>query len=169
MTVGTGKNRYIRVVPGTGHHNKDEHISEITKAWDKTTAESARSSWDKAYKHAEKNCGHKVNTFSCEGESCTFKKRMKDYYVLTGLVLPFWGIMKDVWRTSLHTNKDMTKVKVVRVVCEDGRRIVGVLVPQKEVQSVCKKISAGVPEPEHMLNLSDRIQQDPLFQVASYA
>ena len=168
MTVGQGKNRYIRVAPGTGHHNNDEHISDIVKTWSKVhDPEVARNFWEKQYKFAKDNCGHKKISANnaCPGPHCDWKKRMKDYYLLCGLVLPFWNVMKNVWRMRMDTGGDVVKVKVVRTTVDGGRRVVGVLIPGKELKQIQDKIKEGVPDAEHLSNLSDRIVDDPLFKV----
>uniref|UniRef100_A0A7S1DLR9 SP-RING-type domain-containing protein n=2 Tax=Hemiselmis andersenii TaxID=464988 RepID=A0A7S1DLR9_HEMAN len=172
-TVGQGKNRYIRVMPGTGHHYNDEHITDIRKVWSKSRAEDAKDAWKKVYNYAEKKCGHAANNMACIGERCTFKKRMKSYWIVTGLVLPFWDVMKNVWRTENESSLsfDQIKVKVVRVQCADqpdgtkGKRIVGILVPENMVRGVKDKIQKGVPNPDQTLNLTERILADPFFKV----
>jgi hypothetical protein len=172
-TVGQGKNRYIRVMPGTGHHYNDEHITDICRIWSKSTADKAMNAWKRIYDYAEKNCGHAANNMSCPGARCTFKKRMKSYWIVTGLVLPFWDVMKNVWQTQSNdlSFKDNVKVKVVRVQCADepdgtrGKRIVGILVPENMVKGVTENIKKGVPNPDHTLNLTERIVSDPFFKV----
>mmetsp|Transcript_11231 Transcript_11231/g.27797 ORF Transcript_11231/g.27797 Transcript_11231/m.27797 type:complete len:1266 (+) Transcript_11231:163-3960(+) len=175
-TVGQGKNRYIRVMPGTGHHYNDEHITDICKNWTKSTDVKAKEAWKRVYDYAEKKCGHAASNLSCLGAKCTFKKRMKSYYIVTGLVLPFWDVMKNVWRSENDSSFsfDNVKVKVVRVQCADkpdgtkGKRIVGILVPEDRVRGVREKIQKGVPNPDQVMNLSDRIVQDPLFKVWTF-
>jgi hypothetical protein len=45
--------------------------------------------WTNLYKYSETHCGHKK---LCNRENCGFRKRNKRYYILTGLVLPFWWV-----------------------------------------------------------------------------
>lgn len=49
-------------------------------------------------------------------------------------------VLKDVWRQYQQYDESKVKVKVVRVITTDERRIVGLLVPEKMVKTV--KVSA---------------------------
>ena len=47
-----------------------------------------------------------------------------------------------------------------------GKRIVGILVPENMVKGVTENIKKGVPNPDHTLNLTERIVSDPFFKVS---
>lgn len=89
-----------------------------------------------------------------------------DMHILGGAILPIWQRLKV---------KDGAKLRVVRVSTEDGQRIVGVLIPKKNLQIVLREIGVGYnPEsPEQCfsavlyegvsIDLTDGLRLKPAF------
>mmetsp|Transcript_56815 Transcript_56815/g.139452 ORF Transcript_56815/g.139452 Transcript_56815/m.139452 type:complete len:829 (+) Transcript_56815:2496-4982(+) len=163
-TVGVGNNRFIKVRPDTGHCWKDEHINDIKSTHSLVDKGSVETLWKKQYAYSEKNCGH-TNKSACRGPNCTFRKRMKPYFIISGLVLPFWQVLRDVWRGKMwNTDSNKVKVKVVRVITVAGKRLVGLLVPEDQVKNVSQKIREGIQEVV-LQNIEDRVPKDVFFEL----
>lgn len=162
-TVGQQQNRYMKVFPGRGQDEQLAYYHRLIKTWSEVQPEDAREEWTREYIHAEKHCGHVHGKKDCKGELCEFNKRIVNHFILTGLVLPFWRVVRHKVCTEW--------VKVSGVTCENPPdRIVGIEVKNTEkepnlIEQIAEAIRNGVPDPKYMHNMPDRIPSDPLFRV----
>eukprot|EP00960_Hanusia_phi_P031411 749277-Hanusia_phi.AAC.4 len=127
--TGLGKGGSFQVIrPNVGFTSKDLPKSALD-SYEKIPDIEAQSLWEKDFNYFAEKCGH-TREEVCPGETCTFRKRNQHYHILTGSVLTFWETIK----------KAVDTVKIVRVILDCGRKIVGLLLPASVVPALIAKI-----------------------------
>eukprot|EP00622_Pseudochattonella_farcimen_P000921 FR735506.1.p1 GENE.FR735506.1~~FR735506.1.p1 ORF type:complete len:204 (-),score=22.18 FR735506.1:60-671(-) len=92
---------------------------------------SAKALWSRWYDHCEHQCHHMGG---CGVLDCQDGTRMVHRHVLCGNVFEVWAEAEKA--ASKYEEPDKKSIKVVRVLLEDGSRMVGLELPQRSVDSV---------------------------------
>ena len=99
----------------------------------------ARAAWDLTYGLTETKCMHGS---SCpDGSSCRIGTRLVRCCIVSGAVVPAWGVLEKVLeRHAEKFHKSDRGMRAVRVVAEDGTKVVGIRYPEELLGEVREKI-----------------------------
>jgi len=78
--------------------------------------------------------------------------RRKSYNVLTGSVLSVWTKVESVLTNDGQKKGQHAKMQVVRMRLEEGRRIVGTLIPGSAMDQLVKTLGQGAEEAEETIH-----------------
>jgi len=141
---------------GTGQQVKQETSAELKKKYKKVTAEECEEHWQKQFDSSAKTCSHAFWKGNCKNRSvgmeCEVGLRRKTYNVLTGSVLSVWTLVESVLTNDGQKKGQHAKMQVVRMRLEEGRRIVGTLIPTSAVDQLVKQLGAGAEENEEIIH-----------------
>jgi len=142
--------------PNTGQQVKQETLAELKKKYKKVTAEECEEHWQKQFDSSAKTCSHAFWKGNCKNRSvgveCEVGLRKKTYNVLTGSVLSVWTLVESVLTNDGQKKGQHAKMQVVRMRLEEGRRIVGTLIPTSAVEQLVKQLGAGAEENEEIIH-----------------
>jgi len=142
--------------PNTGQQVKQETLTELKKKYKKVTAEECEEHWQKQYDSSAKTCSHAFWKGNCKnravGMECEVGLRRKTYNVLTGSVLSVWTLVESVLTNDGQKKGQHAKMQVVRMRLEEGRRIVGTLIPTTAVDQLVKQLGSGAEENEEIIH-----------------
>merc|ERR1719347_2006881 len=142
--------------PNTGQQVKQETLGELKKKYKKVTAEECEEHWQKQFDSSAKTCSHAFWKGNCKNRSvgmeCEVGLRRKTYNVLTGSVLSVWTLVESVLTNDGQKKGQHAKMQVVRMRLEEGRRIVGTLIPTSAVEELVKQLGAGAEEAEETIH-----------------
>lgn len=83
---------------------------------------------------------------------CEVGLRKKSYNVLTGSVLSVWSKVESVLTNDGQKKGQHAKMQVVRMRLEEGRRIVGTLIPSSAMDQLIKALGQGAEESEEVIH-----------------
>jgi len=142
--------------PNTGQQVKQETLAELKKKYKKVTADECKEHWNKQYESSAKTCSHAFWKGNCKNRSvgmeCEVGLRKKSYNVLTGSVLSVWTKVESVLTNDGQRKGQHAKMQVVRMRLEEGRRIVGTLIPGSAMDQLVKAMGAGAEEAEETIH-----------------
>jgi hypothetical protein len=136
------------------------------------TAEECEEHWVKQFDSSAKVCSHAFWKGNCKNRSvgmeCEVGLRRKTYNVLTGemgkrthsstckhhsgSVLSVWMLVENVLTNDGQKKGQHAKMQVVRMRLDDGRRIVGTLIPTSAVDLLVKQLGSGAEENEEIIH-----------------
>jgi len=136
--------------PNTGQQVKQESLSELKKKYKKISNDECEPHWNAQYKASAKTCSHAYWKGNCKnrtlGMDCEVGLRRKTYNVLTGSVLSVWSSVEAVLTNDGQKKGQHGKMQVVRMRLEEGRRIVGTLIPSTAMDTLVRTLKAGAEE-----------------------
>lgn len=142
--------------PNTGQQVKQETLGELKKKYKKVTTEECEEHWQKQFDSSAKTCSHAFWKGNCKNRSvgmeCEVGLRRKTYNVLTGSVLSVWTLVESVLTNDGQKKGQHAKMQVVRMRLEEGRRIVGTLIPTSAVDQLVKQLGTGAAENEEIIH-----------------
>ncbi|XP_068623417.1 protein strawberry notch-like isoform X2 [Battus philenor] len=125
--------------PNTGLQLRLESLAEIEKKYKKVSNEEAEAAWKAQYSASLRVCSHAYWRAACRNASeCEVGLRVRTHHVLAGSVLAVWARMEAALaaRAALH------KMQVVRIKTDDGRKIVGTVIPKNCVESLKEALAS---------------------------
>jgi len=133
--------------PNTGQQVKQETLAELKKKYKKVSNDECEPSWNAQYKSSAKICSHAYWKGNCKtkamGLECEVGLRRKTYNVLTGSVLSVWSNVEAVLTSDGQKKGTHGKMQVVRMRLEEGRRIVGTLIPTSAMDTLVRTLKSG--------------------------
>jgi len=142
--------------PNTGQQVKQETLTELKKKYKKVSADECQEHWNKQYESSAKTCSHAFWKGNCKnrmgGMECEVGLRRKTYNVLTGSVLSVWTKVESVLTNDGQKKGQHAKMQVVRMRLEEGRRIVGTLIPSSAMEQLVKALGQGAEEAEETIH-----------------
>lgn len=123
---------YKVYTPHTGRQPRLTTFDKLQKKFEKIETGEAGALWKKQHTFTESECLHKYLKKACHSENCTLGVRNQIYHILAGSLLSVWDKVERILqmtRSGVHE-----RMQIVRVSTEDGRRIVGVVIPKNSVQ-----------------------------------
>ncbi|XP_048257118.1 protein strawberry notch homolog 1-like [Haliotis rufescens] len=136
LIVHQGKNKkkerlYNVYRPNTGLQLRCETLEEIRKKYKKVLPDEAQNWWDDQYYASAKCCSHAYWRGNCKkmslGLQCEIGLRTRTYHVLSGSVLSVWSKVEGVLASM--PGGASSKMQIIRLRTDDGKRIVGSLIP----------------------------------------
>ncbi|KAL5109819.1 hypothetical protein TcWFU_001472 [Taenia crassiceps] len=164
--------------PNTGMQSEPMEYGKLTEQYVKVSNPTdCQEHWSTIYDESATKCIHLIQRNHCnrlsvrnsQGRSgiCEVGLRERTYYVLSGSVMNVWT---HVERALTNRAGNSPSMQVVRLKPKDGKRIVGVLIPQDGVEAVlhCLNILQSNPDGIHLqpAPLSSGISQ-PVYQAKS--
>ncbi|XP_050667303.1 protein strawberry notch isoform X2 [Leptidea sinapis] len=139
--------------PNTGLQLRVETLGEIEKKYRKVTSDEAESAWRAQHSASQRVCSHAYWKSVCRnGAECEVGLRVRTYHVLSGSVLAVWARVE----AALAARSAAHKMQVVRLKTDDGRKIVGTLIPKNCVDSLKETLSSdAVSVTEHKFDNID--------------
>ncbi|CAK1590016.1 unnamed protein product [Parnassius mnemosyne] len=142
--------------PNTGLQLRLESLADIEKKYKKVTSTEAEGPWKAQYEASLRVCSHAYWRAACRNASeCEVGLRVRTHYVLAGSVLAVWARMEAALaaRAALH------KMQVVRIKTDDGRKIVGTVIPKNCVESLKEALASdAVSVTEQNFETSDALK-----------
>jgi len=142
--------------PNTGQQVKQETLAELKKKYKKVSKEDCEEHWTKQFDSSAKTCSHAFWKGNCRnktmGIECEVGLRKKSYNVLTGSVLSVWTKVESVLTNDGQKKGQHAKMQVVRMRLEEGRRIVGTLIPGSAMEQLIKTLGQGAEESEETIH-----------------
>jgi len=133
--------------PNTGQQVKQETLSELKKKYKYVSPDECEPHWNAQFKSSAKVCSHAYWKGNCKnrtlGLECEVGVRRKTYNVLTGSVLSVWTAVESVLSSDGQKKGQHAKMQVVRMRLEEGRRIVGTLIPGTAMDPLIRTLKAG--------------------------
>ncbi|XP_074642051.1 protein strawberry notch homolog 1-like [Tubulanus polymorphus] len=125
--------------PNTGLQPRPESLESIKKKYKKVVADEAQYSWEQQFDSSAKHCSHMFLHGVCKrqtvGLSCEIGLRIRTYHILAGSVLSVWGKVENVL-TSVP-GASASRMQIVRLRTDDGKRIVGSIIPGNCYDAMC--------------------------------
>ncbi|VDK20829.1 unnamed protein product [Taenia asiatica] len=164
--------------PNTGMQSEPMEYGKLTEQYVKVSNPTdCQEHWSTIYDESATKCIHLIQRNHCsrlnvrnpQGRSgiCEVGLRERTYYVLSGSVMNVWT---HVERALTNRAGNSPSMQVVRLKPKDGKRIVGVLIPQDGVEAVldCLNILQSNPDGIHLqpAPLPSGISQ-PVHQIKS--
>jgi len=82
---------------------------------------------------------------------CEVGLRKKTYNVLTGSVLSVWHEVESILTQDGNRKGTHSRMQVVRLKLQSGKRIVGTLIPSSALTPILKALSAGSEDSEETI------------------
>eukprot|EP00124_Ichthyophonus_hoferi_P002527 Ihof_evm6s175 gene=Ihof_evmTU6s175 len=119
---------YRALRPATGKSGEDLSKESLASRYNKVSPEDAKEIWTQQYESALVQCSHGP---SCKnGRNCTIGLRKSTVYIVSGGVVPLWGVIESTLASVAGRLGEMHRsMKVVRVETTKGERLVGVQLP----------------------------------------
>ncbi|CDS43053.1 protein strawberry notch 1 [Echinococcus multilocularis] len=164
--------------PNTGMQSEPMEYGKLTEQYAKVSNPTdCQEHWSTIYDESATRCIHLIQRNHCNRVSvrnpqgrpgiCEVGLRERTYYVLSGSVMNVWTHVERVLTNQAGNSPPM---QVVRLKPKDGKRIVGVLIPQDGVEAVldCLNILQSNPDDIHLrpAPLPSGLSQ-PIHQVRS--
>eukprot|EP00096_Caligus_rogercresseyi_P012895 TRINITY_DN5561_c0_g1_i2.p1 TRINITY_DN5561_c0_g1~~TRINITY_DN5561_c0_g1_i2.p1 ORF type:complete len:818 (-),score=270.21 TRINITY_DN5561_c0_g1_i2:358-2670(-) len=141
--------------PNTGQQVKNESLSELKKKYKKVSPDEAEPHWNGQFTSSTKICSHAYWRGKCKnitlGIHCEVGLRRKTYNVLAGSVLTVWTQVETVLTHDGNRKGTGSKMQVVRLKLDSGKRIVGTLIPNSAMTSILRVLEADSEESEETL------------------
>jgi len=138
---------YFVYRPNTGQQVKQETLAELKKKYKKVSNDECQPSWTKQFESSAKTCSHAYWKGNCKsktmGLECEVGLRRKTYNVLTGSVLSVWSNVEAVLTNDGQKKGTHGKMQVVRMRLDEGRRIVGTLIPTSAMDTLVRTLKTG--------------------------
>lgn len=147
--VGRKRERLYRIYrPNTGVQGRLETLDEIKKKYKKVYPEDARKSWEDQYNSSLTVCTHAYWRGSCRraaaGMPCEAGLRRRTYHILSGSVLSVWTKVESV--LSSTPGGIASRMQIIRLRTEDGKKIVGTIIPAQALARLEQMLSASAAE-----------------------
>uniref|UniRef100_A0A0K2TS10 Protein strawberry notch n=1 Tax=Lepeophtheirus salmonis TaxID=72036 RepID=A0A0K2TS10_LEPSM len=146
---------FVLYRPNTGQQVKNESLSELKKKYKKVSPDEAEPHWNGQFKASTKICSHAYWRGKCKNVSigihCEVGLRRKTYNVLAGSVLTVWTQVETVLTHDGNRKGIGSKMQVVRLKLENGKRIVGTLIPNSAMTSILRVMEADSEESEETI------------------
>ena len=136
------RNLFMLWRPNTGPSLFEMEYDELRQKYKICDLESAKQPWKDVYEVTETSCMHGKNCHVRQtmGE-CTAGKRTVDCTVISGAVVPCWGELERTLDRNAHKfNKADRGMRTVRVIDEDGRKVIGLRYPESLLANVKEQV-----------------------------
>ncbi|XP_035691561.1 protein strawberry notch homolog 1-like isoform X1 [Branchiostoma floridae] len=134
--------------PNTGQQMKNEPLDNIKKKYKKVTPDEAEPHWVSQYNSSLAQCSHAYWRGNCKrvslGLSCEIGLRRRTYHVLSGSVLQVWSKVESV---LVSMPGSQSKMQVVRIKTQQGKKVVGTLIPGNCIPALVNVLSQNGPTP----------------------
>ncbi|KAI5011295.1 hypothetical protein ZWY2020_013432 [Hordeum vulgare] len=131
---GSTEGIYKIIRPAIGEALREMPLSALKGKYRKVSSiDKVSKGWQDEYDISSKQCMHGSK---CKvGSYCTVGRRLQEFNILGGLILPVWGTIEKALAKQVYQNHK--RVRVVRLeTTNDNQRIVGLFVPNAAVESV---------------------------------
>ncbi|KAI8502854.1 Protein strawberry notch 2 [Branchiostoma belcheri] len=134
--------------PNTGQQMKNEPLENIKKKYKKVTPDEAEPHWVSQYNSSLAQCSHAYWRGNCKrvslNLSCEIGLRRRTYHVLSGSVLQVWSKVESV---LVSMPGSQSKMQVVRIKTQQGKKVVGTLIPSNCIPALVNVLSQNGPTP----------------------
>ncbi|CAM0902689.1 unnamed protein product [Alopecurus aequalis] len=131
---GSTEGMYKIIRPAIGEALREMPLTELKSKYRKVSSiDKVSKGWQDEYDVSSKQCMHGSK---CKvGSYCTVGRRLQEFNILGGLILPVWGTIEKALAKQVHQSHK--RVRVVRLMTtNDNQRIVGLFIPNAAVESV---------------------------------
>ena len=153
------RNTFNITRPNTGASFFEMDVEELQQKYVKFSDENidaARAPWEATYELTENACMHGA---ACQrGAACNAGSRAVRCCILSGAVVPAWGVLERVLERHEHRfNKSDRGMRAVKVVAEDGTKVVGIRYPEDLLPEVKERIQQewAAAEAEKMMKAAE--------------
>lgn len=156
--------------PNTGLQVRLESLTDLEKKYRKVDSSEADKHWIKQYDSSVNTCSHAfwggtcrqtTMGFECEVSSMKLKVifelnlmfsqvglRRRTYTVLSGSVLSVWGRVESI--LSRYGSSGHNKMQVIRLKTQEGKKIVGTVIPKNCVELIRQDLSSDAEKVEEI-------------------
>ena len=141
------RNTFSIYRPNTGASFFEMDVEELDtkyRKYEDGDEELARRPWAQTYELTERGCMHGAScavTRDGTGRECTAGSRQVRCCILSGAVVPAWGALEHTLERHEHRfNKSDRGMRAVKVVAEDGTKVVGIRYPEDLLPEVRERI-----------------------------
>lgn len=138
------RNVFTVTRPNTGASFFEMELEELDQKYRRVPDDqldgAAREAWETTYALTERGCMHGAN---CErGAACVAGSRAVRCCILSGAVVPAWGVLERVLERHEHRfNKSDRGMRAVKAVAEDGTKVVGIRYPEDLLSEVRERVA----------------------------
>ena len=138
------RNVFTVTRPNTGASFFEMELEELDQKYrrvpDDQLESAAREAWETTYALTERGCMHGAN---CErGAACVAGSRAVRCCILSGAVVPAWGVLERVLERHEHRfNKSDRGMRAVKAIAEDGTKVVGIRYPEDLLPEVRERVA----------------------------
>lgn len=125
--------------PASGEALREMTLVELRSKYKRASSvEKVHVFWQEEFQVSAEQCMHGPKCKA--GASCTIGKRIQEFNILGGLILPVWGIVEK--SLSKQARQSHRRLRIVRLeTTSDNQRIVGLHIPTPAVNSVLQGLS----------------------------
>ena len=157
--------------PNTGLQVRLESLTDLEKKYKKVDSSEADKHWIKQYDASVNTCSHAFWNNACRqasmGFDCevswkfhkiyhffNFKSnfqvglRRRTYTILSGSVLSVWGRVENI--LSRYGSTGHNKMQVIRLKTQEGKKIVGTVIPKNCVELIREDLSSDAEKVEEI-------------------
>ncbi|XP_070492560.1 protein strawberry notch isoform X1 [Chironomus tepperi] len=139
--------------PNTGLQVRLESLTELEKKYRKVESGEADMHWIKQYDASVNTCSHAFWNGTCRqttlGFECEVGLRRRTYSILSGSVLSVWGRVENV--LSRYGSSGHNKMQVIRLKTQEGKKVVGTVIPKNCVEVIRKDLSSDAEKVEEII------------------
>ena len=141
------RNTFSIYRPNTGASFFEMDVEELDtkyRKYEDCDEELARHPWAQTYELTERGCMHGASCAVSRdgtGRECTAGSRQVRCCILSGAVVPAWGALEHTLERHEHRfNKSDRGMRAVKVIAEDGTKVVGIRYPEDLLPEVRERI-----------------------------
>ncbi|ACO64342.1 predicted protein [Micromonas commoda] len=141
------RNTFSIYRPNTGASFFEMDVEELDtkyRKYEDRDEELARHPWAQTYELTERGCMHGASCAVSRdgtGRECTAGSRQVRCCILSGAVVPAWGALEHTLERHEHRfNKSDRGMRAVKVIAEDGTKVVGIRYPEDLLPEVRERI-----------------------------
>ena len=141
------RNTFSIYRPNTGASFFEMDVEELDtkyRKYEDHDEDAARHPWAQTYELTERGCMHGASCAVSRdgtGRECTAGSRQVRCCILSGAVVPAWGALEHTLERHEHRfNKSDRGMRAVKVIAEDGTKVVGIRYPEDLLPEVRERI-----------------------------
>ncbi|CRK86966.1 CLUMA_CG000782, isoform A [Clunio marinus] len=138
--------------PNTGLQVRLESLADLEKKYKKVDSSEADKHWIKQYDASVNTCSHTFWSGTCRhvtmGYECEVGLRRRTYSILSGSVLSVWGRVENI--LSRYGSSGHNKMQVIRLKTQEGKKIVGTVIPKNCVELIRQDLSSDAEKVEEV-------------------
>lgn len=142
ITKPGSRNLFMLWRPNTGPSLFEMEYDELRQKYALCDAGAAKAAWDAVYELTETSCMHGSGCHVRQTMGmCSAGQRTVDCTVISGAVVPCWAELERTLDRNAHKfNKADRGMRTVRVVGEDGRKVIGLRYPESLLPTVKEQV-----------------------------
>jgi len=138
--------------PNTGLQVRLESLADLEKKYKKVDHTEADKHWIKQYDASVNTCSHAYWSGNCRhktsGYDCEVGLRRRTYSILSGSVLSVWGRIESI--LTRYGSSGNNKMQVIRLKTQEGKKLVGTVIPKNCFELVKKNLSEDAEKVEEI-------------------